>query len=131
MSTEDKFTPEYVDDLECPYFVHRLTDQPKRNTIGKRLQATLDHPNGGPTVPAIWDARDADLSAITLDSNLQYSQQRPHSSVARRNARTCIVVSKQRDYATMRQLMAMLGFDSSTTNIVFDYEEAIEWLKEG
>lgn len=127
--SEDNWTPEYFDDPDGAYFVHTLSGKPTLDLVDARLKATLNHPNGNEWIPAIWDMRSADLSALTLDSNLHYSQNRPESGVQRAGAVTCAVVATERDFAIVRQFFAFLNLDPSIANIVFDYDEAVAWLK--
>ncbi len=120
---------EYVADPQCPYFVHTLTDKPTLAIVGQRLQAVLDHPEGGPLIPAIWDMRNADLSEITLSADINYSENRPASGTARVNAKSCAVVANQRDYGIIRQFFSMIDVEPNNANIVFEMSEAVAWLK--
>ncbi len=128
MSSEDDTSPRYVPHEVCPYFVHTLNLPPTLAEISRRMQIILDHPKGGRTTPSLWDIRQTSLSNLTLDSSLNYTQNRPQSGLDRANAKTCAVVSHKNDYATMRQLYSLLDLDSDKTAIFYDYDEAVTWL---
>ncbi len=127
--TIDNLSFKYVADPECPYFLHTLRGQPTLAEVGQRLQAVFDHPEGGPLTAAIWDVRGADLSQITLNTGIDFTDDRPAAGTARANARSCTVVSNKRDFAIIRQFYAMIDLVPENRNIVFSLEEAINWLK--
>lgn len=129
MHQEDETTQQYVTGTVCPNFIHTLTIDPTLEIVGQRLQWVLDHPNGGPLEPAIWDLRKVSLNSLTLDADIEYLQNRPEPALERAKEKSRAVVSSSKDFAAMRQFFMLLELNIENSNIVYEMQEAVRWIE--
>jgi hypothetical protein len=99
-----------------------------------RVLATLTemfaHPNFAPGVPAIWDANDADLSALKREDFHAFREYQAQRVATRGRARIAMVSGNDLEFGFGRMFAQMANLSHLEINVFREMEDAEHWVLE-